>query len=149
MLLWLYMASCEDVVKDFNKKLQKLDYVKLDNYRKDIQQILDHFGVGKLSEVCSLYCIKIVSDVIPLGVVKTTQGVYLFIEMPTLMRYNYALLKTIDKALGLKEHIFAYSTKNDTQTAHIGNSHFAVRKILGFFDLKSSMGCLIGLVPKP
>jgi hypothetical protein len=112
------------------KKIESsFEYILLDSYNKDIQHVLDHFGVGKLLDTFSVYCLKIDKNFIPLVIITTSQGDFVFIEIPVTVPDARKILDTITERLELQTPVFTQTNNERVNFAHIEKSYFALRKL--------------------
>ena len=115
------------LVRDVETKIRNLKHIKIEKYSKDIQVVLDHFGAGKMKGTEYIYCVSVAKNYVPVGVVNTSKGTFLFIELSTSAKDRDNILEFIDIKLDLQNPSFAHAFKEGVRFAHVGGSYFALR----------------------
>ena len=115
--------------KVISKIKTNFNWIEVANYHKNIQKILDHFGVGRFNKINRIFVTQNKNDYIVFILLNTSLGNYLVIDIPSKFTDTKKIFDKIISQLGLKNSLPAHSIQDETYLAHLGSSDFGIVKI--------------------
>ena len=115
--------------KVISKIKLNFNWIEVANYHKNIQKILDHFGVGRFKKINRIFVTQNKNDYIVFILLNTSLGNYLVIDIPSKFTDSKKIFDKIISQLGLKNSLPAHSIQDEIYLAHLGSSDFGIVKI--------------------
>jgi hypothetical protein len=112
-----------------NKIKQEFFCIEVNQYHKDIQNILDRFGAGKFHELNKVLVAKYRDDYIVFILLNTSLGKYLIIDIPSKFSDTEKIFEKVIYQLGLNNLLPAHPVQNSTFLSHSNFSKFGIFKI--------------------